>query len=284
MSTTTTTPDTIAGAGRSTAVTLTRQARCFGVLRSEWVKFRSLRSNSAVVIGASALMIIVGVTFSGFVGGVFNNPEEANEFANDPVGATLQGTLLTPLIIGVLGILAITSEYATGTIRSSLTMVPRRLPVLWAKATVVAGVAFASMLASTLIVFFAGQELIARGPVPPASFGDPGVMRALLGTAGYLTGVAIIGLGIGTVLRSAAAAISTLVTGLLILPGLGGLLLPSSWRDNVLQFLPSNAAEAFMHVNPPAELLSPGAGFLVFLSWVIAALAAAAVVLQRRPA
>jgi ABC-2 type transport system permease protein len=260
-------------------------ARGSGILRSEWVKFRSLSSNAGIVLGAAAVMIITGVIFSGFVGGVFNNPGEASEFANNPVGATLRGTLLAPLIIGVLGIMAITSEYATGTIRTSLTVVPKRLPVLWAKGTVVASVAFSAMLTSTLIAFFAGQAIIASGDVATASLGDPGVLRALLGTAGYLTGIAIIGLGVGTLLRSSAAAISTLVATIFILPGLAGLLLPAtSWRDTVLQYLPSNAGEAFMQVDPGPEFLTPTAGILVFAGWVAVTLAAAAVTLKQRPA
>lgn len=254
-----------------------------GVLRSEWVKFRSLRSNVIILAATGSVMIIVGALFSGFVGGVFSNADEAGQFANNPGGASLQGVVLAQLIIGVLGILAITGEYATRTMRTSLTMVPRRLPVLWAKVAVIGVATFATMLVSTVVVFFAGQAIIASGNVASASLTDPGVLRAVVGTAAYLTAIALMGLAIGTLLRSTAGAISTLVGVLFLLPGVGGLLLPASWRDNVLQYLPSNAGTAFTDVHPAPELLSPTAGALVVLAWVAVPLAAAAIAYKRRP-
>lgn len=253
-----------------------------GVLRSEWVKLRSLRSNYAVLGFTAAALIAVGAIFSGFVGGVFSNTEEASQFLQNPAGASLQGTMIAQLIIGVLGILAITGEYATGTIRTSLTMVPQRLPVLAAKSVVVAAVTFVTMLVSTFAVFFLGQAIIGTGSVPTASLGDPGVLRAVVGTAGYLTGIAVLGLAIGTLLRSAAGSISTLVALVFLLPGLGQLLLPATWSTKVLKYLPSNAGEAFTSVHTSPDLLSPTAGMWVFLAWVVVPLLAAAVVLRRR--
>jgi ABC-2 type transport system permease protein len=255
-----------------------------GVVRSEWVKLRSLRSNIWIVISAAVVMIVTGVIFSGFVGGVFTNTAEGAEFLNNPTGATLRGMLLAPLVIGTLGVMAMTAEYATGTIRTSLTMVPKRFPILWAKAAVVGVVAFCSMLLSVLIVFAAGQAIIASGNVDSASLGDPGVLRALLGAAFYLTGVALFGLGLGATLRSSAAAISTLVATLLILPGLAGILLPATWRDNVLKFLPSNAGEAFTQVKQAPEFLTPAQGLAVFIGWIALALGSAAISLRHRPA
>lgn len=285
MTTLTATPDlpttTPARPGRQprSGVRLSRR----GVLRSEWVKFRSLRSNVTILAAAGGVLVLVGLIVSGFVGGLFSNAEEAGEFAGNPAGASLQGILLAQLIIGVLGTLAITSEYATRTIRTSLTMVPGRLPVLWAKAAVIAVVTFATMLVSALAVFFAGQAIIAGGDVASASLTDPGVLRAVVGTAAYLTAVALIGLAVGTLLRSTAGAISTLVGVLFLLPGLGQLLLPAGWRDDVLQFLPSNAGSAFTEVQSRPELLSPTAGALVVLAWVVIPLVAAAIAYKRRP-
>jgi hypothetical protein len=110
------------------------------------------------------------------------------------------------------------------------------------------------------------------------------VLRAVIGTAGYLTAVALMGLAVGTLLRSSSAAISTLVGLLFLLPGLGSVLLPSSWRDDVLQYLPSNAATAITSVPAVPDLLSPTAGAVTLLVWVAVPLVLAAASLRRRSA
>ena len=121
-------------------------------------------------------------------------------------------------------------------------------------------------------------------PGTAASLGNPGVLRAVIGTAAYLTGIAVLGLAIGTLLRATAAAISTLVALVLLLPGLGALLLPASWKDNVLQYLPTNAGSSFTDVQTSAGQLSTGAGAAVFAAWVLIPLAFAAMALKRRSA
>lgn len=256
-----------------------------GVLRSEWTKLVSVRSNLTTLAAAATLLLVVGLVFAAIVGGVISDPGgEAAEAAADPTGATLQGTLLAQLVIGVLGVLVVTGEYATGMIRTTLTAVPKRLPVLAAKAAVVVAAVAPVMLVASFGAFFTGQALIGSGDIATDSLGDPGVARAVVGTAGYLTGVALMGLAAGTLLRSTAAAISTLFGVVFLLPGLGQLILPASWRDDVLQYLPSNAADAFRTVEPAPELLGTSAGLAVFAAWVVVPLVAAAVALRRRSA
>lgn len=278
--TTVSTEPTRKEAGRHEASSLS----AVGVLRSEWVKLRSVRSLVTTVAAASVVLLIVGLVFAGLLGGVFSasGGDEANEFASNPAGATLQGTMLAQLIIGVLGVMVVTSEYSSGMIRSTLAVVPGRLPVLWAKAAVVACVTFPAMLVSAFVAFFAGQLLIGTGDIATASIGDPGVLGAIIGTAGYLTGVALMGLAVGTLLRSTAAAISTLFAVIFLLPGLGMLLLPESIRDSVLKFFPSSAGESFMSVFAAPGQLGTAAGIAVFVAWVMIPLVAAAVALKRR--
>lgn len=255
----------------------------WGVLRSEWVKLRSVRSSVLVLAAVALTMLVFGVLVSGVVGGVFSTAT-TEDFGTDPTAVALAGTLLAQLVVGVLGVLVITGEYATGLIRTSLTAVPARLPVLAAKAGVVAAATFPVALASSLAAFLAGQALIGSGDLAPASLGDPGVLRAVVGTAGFLTGIALLGLALGALLRSTAAALSTLFAAVFLLPGLGSVVLPASWRDDLLQYLPSNAGTAFTTVAPPAELLSVGTGLAVFVAWVVVPLALAAVALRRRAA
>ncbi|MBA2507377.1 MAG: hypothetical protein H0V32_01345 [Nocardioidaceae bacterium] len=109
-------------------------------------------------------------------------------------------------------------------------------------------------------------------------------LRAIIGTAGYLTGIAVMGVAIGTLLHNTAAAISTLVGLVFLLPGLGQLLLPSSWQEGALKYLPPSAQESFISVPDVPGQLSTGAGVAVFAAWVVIPLLAAAVALKRRNA
>lgn len=252
-----------------------------GVLRAEAVKLRSVRSSTLTVLATCVALLVVGLITAAIAGGLVADPGGEEEVAN-VAAAPLSGTLLAQLVIGVLGVMVITSEYATGLIRSTLTAVPARLPVLWAKAVVVVGATLPAVLVTLVGTFLAGQALIGTGDVATASLGDDGVLRAIVGTGAYLTGVALIGLAIGTLLRATAAGISVLFGVIFLLPGLGSLLLPAGWRNDVLQFLPSEAGSAFSSVAPNPDLLGSGAGAAVFAAWVLVPLAAAAVALKRR--
>jgi ABC-type transport system involved in multi-copper enzyme maturation permease subunit len=197
---------------------------------------------------------------------------------------SLAGVHLAQIIIGVLGVLVISGEYATGMIRSSLTAVPKRLPVLWGKAIVLSAVTLALMLVAVFVAFFASQAILAGKDMDVALTGD-GVLRALAGAALYLTGIGVIGLGLGALLRHTAGAITTLFAILLVVPGLLGLVLPDSWAEAINPYLPSNAGQSFMAaIDSGQGLLGPLAGFAVFAAYVVVLLGAAALALTRRDA
>jgi hypothetical protein len=251
-------------------------------IRSEWVKFRSLSSNWITMLAAAALVIGIGA-LAAYLGGDFgdggNGPGAMNA---DPTTTSLGGTTLAQIIVGIVGVLAITSEFANGMIRTTFAAIPKRLPVLWAKVVVVAGATFAVMLPTVFAAFFIGQAII--GGNLNASLTDDGVLRAVIGSAGYMTAVALLGLSLGSILRQAAGAIGTIFALLMIAPGLLGLVLPSSIEDAVLKFLPSNAASAITSVGSTEGLLSPVARSLVLAAWVVGSLAVAAALLKRRDA
>ncbi|MEV7045097.1 ABC transporter permease [Amycolatopsis sp. NPDC051061] len=265
---------------RTPAVATPAKARLTfaGVVRSEWVKLRSLRSSALSLAGAAVILIAVGLIFAA----TFGSDSDGANGVTEPTGVTLTGGMFAQLIVGVLGVLSVSSEYSTGMIRSTLTAVPSRVPVLAGKVVVVAMTVFPVMLASAFVVFFAGQALMSGNGHPSATLADPGVLGALLGSAVTMTGVAIMGLASGTLMRNTAAAISTLVALVFLVPGLGSLVLPASWRDDVLKFLPSNASDAFTSISPAANLLGAGGGAAVFAAWVVVPLLAAAVLLRRR--
>jgi ABC-2 type transport system permease protein len=159
--------------------------------------------------------------------------------------------------------------------------VPKRLPVLWAKVIVVSATTFATMVASVLVAFFAGQALYG-GVGAGASLFDPGVPRALLGAALFPTAIAVMGLAFGALLRHTATAVGLLFGMLFIVPllleTLGGV-----WVD-IVSYLPSEAGQAMTGLVDDPDELSPLAGFAVTIVWVGALLAGAAIALMRRDA
>lgn len=253
------------------------------VIRSEWVKFRSLQSNWTLMAAAAVLIIGVGAIAAAVLGGSITSLGEGpGEGVTSSTAASLAGMELAQIILGIVGVLAITSEFGSGMIRTTFAAVPSRLPVLWAKAVVVAGVTFVVALPTVFATFYLSQLFV--GSDLQASISDDGVLRALIGSAGYLAAVVLLGLGLGSILRQAAGAIGSVFVLLLIAPGLLGLVLPSSWGDALLKYLPSNASSAFTSVNSADALLSPTMGALVVTGWAVAFLGVAAVLLKRRDA
>ena len=250
------------------------------VVNSERIKLFSLRSSWITLAVAVIAVIGLGALFSAVTSSHWSElrPEERLTF--DPVGVSLRGVMLAQLVIGVLGALVITGEYATGMIRSSLMAVPRRVPVLVAKAVVFAGVTFVLMLVSAFIAFFVGQAALgSHGTTLAAGH----ALRPIVGVALYLTVVALFALGLGFVLRNTAATIATVFALLLVVPGLAELL-PTSWQPHVLPYLPSNAGASVFQLHPDTGMLSTWTGFAVFCAWAAAALVAGLVVLKKRDA
>lgn len=251
------------------------------VIRSEWTKFRSLRSTKSTLLVAVVLTIGLGALISAVTASHFADMREARRASFDPIVTSLTGVNISQLAVGVLGVLLISGEYATGMIRSSLTAAPRRLPVLWAKLAVFAGVVGIASIASTFIAFFLGQSLLA-GKTPTASISDPGALRMVIGAGVYLLLVGLIGMALGGLLRNTAAGISSLVALFFVIPPIMGLL-PTSWSDTIGPYLPSTAGEAFWG-KPDTAHLSPWAGFAVLCAWTAIAVALAAVRLKRSDA
>jgi ABC-2 type transport system permease protein len=250
------------------------------VTRAEWIKLVSLRSSGitfaaavVAIIGLGALICLVTATH-------WSDASPAQRASFEPVGQSLAGVGFAQLAIGVLGVLVVTGEYATGMIRSSLMAVPRRLPVLGAKLLVFAACTFVLSLVSALVAFLLGQQLLGSHGT---TLGAPHAVRAVIGVALYLTVVGALAVGLGFALRSTAGGIATLVGLLLVLPGVGRLL-PGSWQPHVLPYLPSNAGAQVYAVQGDAGMLGTWTGFAVFCAWAAAALLIGALVLKRRDA
>ena len=252
------------------------------VTRSEWTKLRSVRS-TIWSLGVSLLLIIgIGILVCVIFESRWPNlaPHERAHF--QPLRASLVGVNFAQLAIGVLGVLVITAEYSTGSIRSTLSAVPKRLPVLWSKVLVFGAVAFVVSLPAVFIVFFAGQAIL-TGQHINIAFSHPGVARSLVGAALYITVMGLFGLGLGAIVRSTAGGISALAAIVFVLPPIVGLL-PSSVSNSVDPYLPSNAGGAVWTIHPDPNTLAPWAGFGVFCAYAAVAIAIAAVLLVRRDA
>jgi hypothetical protein len=253
------------------------------VIRSEWIKFWSLRSSLITLAAAAVVFVGIGLLAASVAGrGGFGQGGPGGPGGQiDPTGLSLAASNVVQLIFGTLGVLFMATEYTTGMIRSTLAAVPQRLPMLLAKIAVFVGVVGVLSEVVSFVAFLGGQAIIGSGG---ASLSDPGVLRAVIGTGAYLTGAGLLGLALGALLRSTAAAVSTLFAVMFLLPGLSVILLPDSWNEHVTRYLPSEAGGAFTAVHQATDQLQPWAGLAVFTGYLVALIAAAAWQLKTRDA
>jgi ABC-2 type transport system permease protein len=252
------------------------------VLRSEWIKLSSLRSTRITLLVSFVLMIGIGVIHAAATVSNWSQDPAAHKAGFDPVGTVLTGYQFAQLAVGVLGVLVISNEYSSGMIRATLAAVPKRLPVLWAKAAVFTIVSLIVMTAASFAAFYAGMAALSGKHLNVALLA-PGVLRAVAGAGLYLAVVGLLGVALGALLRSTAGAIAALVGVVLLLPVLGDLL--GSWvKTHIYPYLPSTAGGDLMAVHHAPGTLQPWTGFAVMCAWAVGALAVAAYGLKRRDA
>ena len=255
------------------AATGTRQPSVLpNLLRSEWAKLRSVRSTYWSLLVAVAAMIGLGA--------IITAAHTGSTSSFDPVSTSLTGVLLAQLAIGVLGVLAVTSEYSTGMIRTTFAAAPQRRTVIAAKAAVFGAVAFAVGIVASFITFFVGQAILSTHGV---GLGAPGALRSVIGVGLYLGLLGIFAGALGTIIRSTAGAIAALFGLILVLPAVLQAF-PASIRDSVDKFLPGSAGQAIFHTIKDTSTLSPWLGLGVFALYAGAALATSLVLVRRRDA
>ncbi|MET8503583.1 ABC transporter permease [Streptomyces sp. NPDC004787] len=244
------------------------------VLRAEWHKLWTVRSTWATLLTAVALVLGVGI----LMGATYTS--DGGDSDVDTVILTLYGSQLGGIAIAVLGILLMAGEYATGLVRATLTAVPRRLPVLAAKAAVFAGVVFTLSFATALLTFEVAQIFL-HDTDQAASLTDDGVLAAIAGNAAGVTFLGLVALGLGAALRSVPGALGAFIGGVMILPEVLGML-PYESVDTALRYFPTQAAGALGSATPIPGAASPGAALLALTLWAAAALAVPALLLRRR--
>jgi hypothetical protein len=245
----------------------------------EWLKLRSVRSTWWTLLVLAAGLIGLAILVMARKNWATMSAVDRASF--DPANDSFGGLIIGQLAIGVLGVLAVTSEFSSGMIRATFAAVPRRPLVLAAKAAVVGAVTLVAGEILAFAAFWAGEAVL-RSPAPHATLSQPGVLRAVLMAGAYPALIALIGLGLGALIRHTAGAISAVVGVLFVLPLilnlLGTLILNAAGR-----FMPMLIAEnSLTAVKPVPHTLSPGLGLGLLVLYAAAALAAGGWALVRR--
>ncbi len=238
------------------------------VIHSEWIKFRSLRSSiwltSASLVGLIVIALIVAYNTRHLGANI-----QANDA--DPSGP-LQGYYLAMYLMGALGVIFVSGEYGTGMIRSTLTAVPKRIPVLWAKLLIM-GSACLLMMSIACVVAFTGAQALISHYRHGYSLSSTANLRIVFGTALFLTLLALLGSALGWIIRSTAGALVTYFALVVALPLI--LTLFGHIGRTLAEYSPIFAGGSFITSIPESPSLHPWTGFIVLIVWVIVAIAIA---------
>ena len=251
------------------------------VLLSEFTKLRSVRSTKWSLVVGFLLTIAFPVIFAFVTRSHWHSMSPGDRRGRHPLDIALAGVNVAQLAIAVLGVLLISAEYSTGSIRSTFTAVPKRLPVLWAKILDYAVVSLVLTVPAVLVSFFASQAILHNIGRLQISFTQAGVARSVVGSAVYVMLVGIFALAIGAIVRNTAGGIATFAAIFFVLPPLMNIL-PTSWNNAITQYLPSEAGRQLFSLHHAAHSLTPLAGGLLFVAYCAATVAIAAVLLVRR--
>ncbi|MCW2911660.1 MAG: transporter permease [Actinomycetia bacterium] len=255
------------------------------LLLAEWTKIRSVRST----IWSLILLVVLTLGFTGLFTWLTilqwnkTDPAQRAQIMADPVSTILgSGLEFGQLTICVLGVLVMTSEYSTGMIRASLLAVPRRIPMLVAKAIVFALLVLVVGEIVSFPSFFIGAAVLHSHA--PVSLSDPGVARAVFGAGLYLAVLGLFALAIGGIIRHTAGAITGVIAFVLVLAPLAQLI-PGKIGKYVHAYLPTVAGQLIGQAHQQAkQVLSPWEGFGVFCLWTIVLLVIAGYLLKTRDA
>lgn len=256
-----------------------------GAIRSEFTKIRSVRSTYWTLLALIVVTIGVGALGSWGAASHWSQMSPADRASFDPTQQSLFGLILGQLIIAVLGALAITSEFTTGMIRTSLAVLPRRGTMIAAKGIVFTAVALVTGLVSSFAAFFLGQALMS-GKHINATISQPHVLSSVIGGGLFLTVCGMLAFGLGLMIRHTAGAITAAV-GLLFVLFIMVNFLPQSWQDGIDRWLPFNAGSGVWRSQADAaanHLFAPWTGFAVFAGYAVIAIAAGLILFRKRNA
>ena len=257
-----------------------------GTVHSEFTKIRSVRSTYWTLLMLLAVSVGIGAAISAVSASGWSNTPPADRTPLDATQLSIAALLiLGQLVIVVLGALVLTAEYSTGMIRTSLIAMPRRIVLYVAKAVVFAAVALVVSLVTAFIAFFLGQSLLASTH-QSATLAGPDVLRALIGSALYITLCGLFAFAAAAIIRNTAATITAIIGLLFVIPVLVNLL---PWHNDLVRWLPSSAARAISvtvwNSGPQnSHLFSPWGQFAVFAVYTAVLLAVGGILFRKRDA
>jgi ABC-2 type transport system permease protein len=263
-----------------------------GTLRSEFTKIGSVRSTYWTLLALFAVSVGIGAAISAVTASSWSQPPPPLPPGAPPPPPDIydpaQISMVALLVLGQLVIVVpgvLTAEYSTGMIRTSLIAMPRRIVLYVAKAVAFAAVALAVSLVTAFTAFFLGQALLASTH-QSATLAGPGALRAVIGSALYLTLCGLFAFAAAAIIRNTAATIAAMIGLLFVLPVLVNLL---PWRDDLVRWLPASAARAIsatkLFAAPQnAHLLSPWGQLTVFAVYTAVLLVVGAIVFRKRDA
>jgi ABC-type transport system involved in multi-copper enzyme maturation permease subunit len=256
-----------------------------GTLRSEFTKIRSVRSTYWTLLVLLVISVGIGAAICAGTAANWNQASAADRATFDAAQVSIAGLFfLGQLVIVVFGAMVLTSEYATGMIRTSLTAMPRRVTIYAAKALIFAIVALVVTLVAAFIAFFVGQALLSSTHASVTLSGH-NVLRAVIGSALYVTLCGLFAFAAGSILRHTAATITSIIGLLFVIPILAHLL-PSSWYNDIARWLPDSAGSAISTTVAPQDshLFSPWGQFTVFAVYTAILLIVGGILFRRRDA
>ncbi|MFF4349483.1 ABC transporter permease [Streptomyces sp. NPDC001530] len=253
--------------------------------RAEWTKLRTDASNGWLTLGVIALTVAVSAAVA------MTSRCDATGCGGDPTRLSLTGVMVGQVVVAIVAVLMVGNEYSTGMMRTTLTAVPRRLTVLYAKSAVLTAVMLVagtvSVLGSLLIgrLVQAGRGFTKEHGFSAMSLADEPTLRAAVGSILYLVLIGLLSLGIALIVRNSATAIGIVLALLFVFPILAQVVADPDWQRHLQQIAPMTASVAVQTtVDVDGLPLGPWQGLGVVALWAVGAIAAGGWLLRSRDA
>ena len=254
-------------------------------VHSEWTKLCTLPGTGWLLLGCTALTAALSATAAAAV------KCESIGCGLDPGKVSLAGIVLGQAVVVILAVLAMSGEYSTGMIRTTLAAIPHRITVLAAKAAVLSGLVLAAGTIAVLVSLLAGWLILpGQGFTPahgyaPLSLAYGPVLRAAAGSVLYLALIGLLSLGVATAVRDSAVAIGVVLALLYLFPIIAQVVTDPDWRQRLQQIGPMTAGLAIQATTGLHSLpIGPWAGLGVLAAWAVAALMVGGLLLWLRDA
>lgn len=232
--------------------------------RAELTKLRTLRATWITIAISVAAALALSAVNAASSAGRWDTMSQSDRVQFDATSTTLIGVLFGSLVLGALAVRSITGEYSTGMVKVTFAAIPERGRVLAAKTALLIAVTFVVAMVANLGSFILGQQILASKEIQD-SLGDPGVARSIVFGGLAVSCFAVIGIGLGTMLKRASAANIALSLAVI-----GGQIVGTALPKSAQRYLPFNALQATVSVKPAPELLSPTPALAMLATYAVA--------------